>query len=969
MTQVISPRKFDSKMYAAALAYYGLPADYNRTFKQKIIVDKTTGEPLCDKNGKPKTTLISCKAAQESFAGNAVWVQINQTFEGAALNGSGEYRYPKKAKNEDIQWIENISSDFEYPPDPSIAYQIGLELAQYLVSQGLAADGLPVEDSGAGCHIVLPIPAIETTPETAKRWNDAVAEVVNTSIKPAFKRLIDQAGIEMDLEGFDISRVLSAPGTWRPYRPDKQDCDALKEGYSRRWLTPYTDDQYPERKECEKLAELIREAYTRLELSATLPNTTPREKRVSTNTGDPLQWITEYATNNPKPDRSTLFYSLVNATYQEFGEDAVYEFDETINKLSGEKYNGRLREEIKRSLARVMQRKPEVIINRQLPEMVKDALNALMLVERDNPTIFVRANRLIKVARDKKQWTPIILEMGTSELRSALSRTAQYYRLKEKDGGLIKVPVTPPKDIVESIVSPEDPSEWPFPVLDAIVSIPVMRPDGTILSTPGYDPQTRLYYQPTPDIANCKIPDQPTQNDARNACTKLLHLIEEFPFTTQADRANALAAIITPFIRQAMNDRDDVPIGVLDAASPGTGKGMLACIIFILATGSRMVALPAPDSEEEWDKKIVTELLEGNTMICIDNISGALQSTKLEIVLTTHIYKGRMLGYSQSVRAENRATWIATGNNVKLAGDLPERCYWVRMVATTSNPEAREFKIPDLMGYVEEHRAELIVAILTMIRAWYIAGKPKDKKLRPFRTFTNWSDTAGSILYYAGVEGFLTDRTTRKNDLDDERKEWTIFLRAWHSRFKGEWITTKEIKQACSTKSDLFAGSGSDAGSDAGSDFLSTLPEEYQEMVKEDKKNFSQVFGKALQARSERRYGDENYYLTRGENNRSNSATWRVFAGSEGSDPYPTQGKTENEKNNNLLDSENHIEDSATHSHHSLQSDVNSAEKNQQKNVEPPVEPLQTQEHFAKSAGSQTSLPADEVTEEGWDEL
>jgi hypothetical protein len=346
-------RKFDGRMYAAALAYYGLPTDYKRTFKQKTLTDRNTGEILRGKDGKPRTTLVACKAAQESAQGNAVWVQVNRTFEGAAFNTSGDYKYPKKAANSDIQMIKNITTDFEYPPNPSIAHGIGRALAHYIVSQGLAAEELPVEESGAGCHIVLPIPTIETTPETAELWNKAVYEVVKTHIQPEFDRLVKAAGIVMDMGGFDISRVLSSPGTWRPYRPDKHDCDALKSGYLRRWLSPYVDGRYPERKENEKLATLIRDAYKRLTEEAQKLKEAPTTQRRTTITGDPQLWIHDYASNHPNTDRSALFHSLVSATYLKFGEGTVFAVEEQINELSGQKYNGRLRAEIERSLASV----------------------------------------------------------------------------------------------------------------------------------------------------------------------------------------------------------------------------------------------------------------------------------------------------------------------------------------------------------------------------------------------------------------------------------------------------------------------------------------------------------------------------------------------------------------------------------------------------------------------------------------
>ncbi len=84
------------------------------------------------------------------------------------------------------------------------------------------------------------------------------------------------------------------------------------------------------------------------------------------------------------------------------------------------------------------------------------------------------------------------MQLGIAELKNALSRSADYYRLKEKGDDSIPVPISPPKEIAESILA-LNPSEWQFPSLEAIIETPVIRPDGSILDTPGYDQATRLY--------------------------------------------------------------------------------------------------------------------------------------------------------------------------------------------------------------------------------------------------------------------------------------------------------------------------------------------------------------------------------------------------------------------------------------------------------------------------------------------
>lgn len=245
--------RFDQDMFSAALAFYGLPSDYNRTFS----LAEYTGD-----NGKPQTHLKHCTPKEASLRGNACWVQANQPFADAALS---EYDgKPKKAKNTEIQFIRNITLDAECPPDPPLAHQVFRELHAYLVDRGLIDPSTPGEDSGAGWHLSLPIPAIETTRDTAKQWNAAIGKVVKEHIQPEFNSIVRQAGIEMDLCGYDISRVISFPGTWRPHNTEKADCEMLQRGYLRRWLPPYVDGNYPLRKESTVLGFLVRDAYEQI---------------------------------------------------------------------------------------------------------------------------------------------------------------------------------------------------------------------------------------------------------------------------------------------------------------------------------------------------------------------------------------------------------------------------------------------------------------------------------------------------------------------------------------------------------------------------------------------------------------------------------------------------------------------------------------------------------------------------------
>ena len=54
-------------------------------------------------------------------------------------------------------------------------------------------------------------------------------------------------------------------------------------------------------------------------------------------------------------------------------------------------------------------------------------------------------------------------------------------------------------------------------------------------------------------------------------------------------------------------------------------------------------------------------------------------------------------------------------------------------------PEEQAFNIPDLKAWVLLHRPELLVAALTVLRAYFVAGRP-GQGLSPFGSFEAWSD-------------------------------------------------------------------------------------------------------------------------------------------------------------------------------------------------------------------------------------
>ena len=118
---------------------------------------------------------------------------------------------------------------------------------------------------------------------------------------------------------------------------------------------------------------------------------------------------------------------------------------------------------------------------------------------------------------------------------------------------------------------------------------------------PGYNAAAKIWYEPGNMVVPA-VPPEPTEEEIEAARSLLLDdYLKDFPFNGDVDRANALAFLLTPFIREMVGL---VPMLVLDAPTPGTGKGLCIKCIAYVALGTVAAMKPQPESEAEWRKAI-----------------------------------------------------------------------------------------------------------------------------------------------------------------------------------------------------------------------------------------------------------------------------------------------------------------------------------------------------------------------------
>ena len=331
----------------------------------------------------------------------------------------------------------------------------------------------------------------------------------------------------------------------------------------------------------------------------------------------------------------------------------------------------------------------------------------------------------------------------------------------------------PPEKVAKILLSRA--GRWTVPHVAGVVTVPTMRPDGSILRKPGYDTATRLHHEHDANLILTSAVANPTRLDADRAIGDLQSLLSEFPFVDDVARAVALSALITPVVRGALSV---APLHAIRARTAGTGKSFLADVASAIATGRPCpVTSAAPGDEAETEKRLTGLLLAGFPLLSLDNVNGELSGDLLCQAVERPLIRVRPMGRHDIVEIESRSTIIATGNNLRIAGDMVRRAIVCDLDAGIERPELRQFQA-DPVAIVQRDRGRYVSAALIVVRAYVVAGRPA--ALPSIASFTDWSNTVRSALVWLGCADPAASMEQARVD-DPELEALREVMAAWHN--------------------------------------------------------------------------------------------------------------------------------------------------------------------------------------------
>jgi putative DNA primase/helicase len=445
-------------------------------------------------------------------------------------------------------------------------------------------------------------------------------------------------------------------------------------------------------------------------------------------------------------DRSKAIFRVVARLIElEHDDQTIQDIIYAHPKGIGEKYANR--NDLDREIARVRNKtagKPIVQIRGgALPEIVHEAERHLIEAEDDifqRGSVIVRPGQtVITVAGGRKILATPLVPVRVHHMVERFSRVIDFQKLDMRSETWLSINC--PRNIAETYLERE--GQWRLPVLTGVISAPTLRPDGSVLEHPGYDKATGLLFDPQ-GIEFPPVPDAPTKEEAICALKELRTLLETFPFVDEQSRAVALSGILTTLIRPSLSS---APLHAFTAPNAGSGKSLLVDIASMIATGRETAVLAQGSTAEEFEKRIGAEFLVGSGTLSIDNCEQPLGGELLCQVTTQPSVKIRLLGQSKNVEVLTNATLFATGNNLRVVGDVTRRALVCSLDPECERPELREFAT-DPLGMIRQERGRYVVAALTVLRAFHIVGRPQ--QVSPLGSFGDWSNWVRDALIWAG---------------------------------------------------------------------------------------------------------------------------------------------------------------------------------------------------------------------------
>ena len=243
---------------------------------------------------------------------------------------------------------------------------------------------------------------------------------------------------------------------------------------------------------------------------------------------------------------------------------------------------------------------------------------------------YVRGGAVVRVSQDEAGH-PTLETVEPAALASVFETVAALMEFASRQGELIQQPAVCSEQQAKLIQHCEA-FQHALPPLRLLSACPVLiERDGSLVQICGYDRDSAIMALATP------ADDVPLYD----AVELLLEMLADFRFATAADRARAIAAVITPALVMGglLGGRAPVDLGEADSSQSGKGfRNKLTAAIYSHTVRAITQKKGGVGSLEE---TFSTALIRGCNFISLDNVRGQIDSPAIESFLTEDSFLAR----------------------------------------------------------------------------------------------------------------------------------------------------------------------------------------------------------------------------------------------------------------------------------------------------------------------------------------
>jgi hypothetical protein len=289
----------------------------------------------------------------------------------------------------------------------------------------------------------------------------------------------------------------------------------------------------------------------------------------------------------------------------------------------------------------------------------------------------------------------------------------------------------------------------PLPTITSVATMPVILPDGTMLSGHRLDRDRGILFRVPEELERLLPRFEDCTDDAVAEATHFLadEWLVDVP-TDYTDKLKLLALGSTILQRSILPER---PAFFITAGQRGNGKTTAITMVSVAILGERVSAAAWSTATEERRKALLALFGAGVPLICWDNIQrgSTISDPAIEKSLTMETYNDRVLGFTEFRVVPANSIMCFTGNNIGARGDMASRSLVMRLFATRVDPENRTFTHADPIAWTYNHRGKILRALYTIIMGNpHLRGMPNTPSQTRFKT---WWDLIGSAFEYAAI--------------------------------------------------------------------------------------------------------------------------------------------------------------------------------------------------------------------------